>query len=138
MSDTTDLLDPNGDAAAHGTTCRRCGEPWPCPGTSSWEGRHFPSLIPNGAVVSTVGDLHRLINWAPRGNCPVVLDSAGVTWILFETEDGDAYAGTMECPDDGVPARYDLDDLPALRGPVRVLFNGDVTMLPSSMQGEDQ
>ncbi|MEU8226172.1 hypothetical protein [Kribbella sp. NPDC048915] len=87
--------------------------------------------------MSAVGDLHRLINWAPRGNCPAVLDSAGVSWILFETEDGDAYAGTMECPDDDLPDRYDLDDLPGVRGPLYVLFNGDLTVLPTSMRGEE-
>ncbi|WP_041289264.1 hypothetical protein [Kribbella flavida] len=73
--------------------------------------------------MATADDLDRLITWAP-GTCPVVLDAAGVAWILFWDEDGDYYAGTVECPDEGVPARCDVDDLPD-RGPLYVLFNGD-------------
>lgn len=122
---TMDEAHPDSHAATHGVTCRRCGQPWPCEASNSWEGRHFPSLIPNGAVVSTTEDLDRLISWAPHANCPVVLDTTGVAWILFATEDGDQYAGTIECPDDGTPARYDVEDLPADRGPLCVLFNGD-------------
>ncbi|TCM35124.1 hypothetical protein [Kribbella sp. VKM Ac-2568] len=124
-----DDVHPDSHAATHGAACRRCGLPWPCGGSSSWEGRHFPSLIPNGAVVTTSEDMYRLINWAPRANCPVVLDTTGVAWILFATEDGDTYAGTSECPDDGTPARYEVDDLPAERGPLYVLFNGDYDAL---------
>ncbi|GAB3812700.1 hypothetical protein [Kribbella italica] len=124
MYDTNEL-DPNSHAALHGVTCRRCGLPWPCEGSSSFEGRHFPSLLPNGVTVTTTDDLDRLVTWAPGATCPVVLDTTGVAWILFSTDDGDYYAGTIECPDNGTPARYDIEDLPADRGPLYVLFNGD-------------
>jgi hypothetical protein len=112
-----DQVHPDSHAATHGVTCRRCGLPWPCGGSGSWEGRHFPSLIPNGAVVTTAEDLNRLINWAPRANRPVVLDTTGIAWILFSTEDGDTYAATIACPDDDTPPKYEVDDLPAARAP---------------------
>jgi hypothetical protein len=121
----TENLDPNSHAAIHGVTCRRCGLPWPCDGSSSWEGRHFPSRIPNGAVVTTTDDLDRLVTWAPGATCSVVLDATGVAWILFADDDGDYYAGTIECPDNGTPDRYDIENLPADRGSLYVLFNGD-------------
>jgi hypothetical protein len=78
-----------------------------------------------GAVVWTEQDLDRLIWWAPGGRFPVVLDRAVTPWILYCTEDGDAYAVTVECPDTNTPGRYDLTELPAARGPLRVLFNGE-------------
>lgn len=124
-----DAVHPDSHAATHSVTCRRCGLPWPCKASSSWEGRHFPALIPNGAVVTTAEDLNRLINWAPRANCPVVLDTTGVAWILFSTEDGDTYATTSECRADDTRRRYEVDDLAAERGRLHVLFNGDYDAL---------
>ncbi|HET6294363.1 MAG TPA: hypothetical protein VFG33_13350 [Kribbella sp.] len=82
------------------------------------------SLIPNGTIVTTYDDLDRLVSWAPAGNLPVVLDSTHAPWLLFINEDGDGYAGSIACPDDGIPDRCDIEDLPD-RGPLRVVFNGD-------------
>jgi hypothetical protein len=122
----TDKLDSDSYAARHGVTCRICGAQWPCPGwTEDWlNGGHRPVLIPNGALVTTADDLDRLVSWSPGANTPVVIDRDAVAWLLFCTEDGDSYAGTIPCPDRGIPERLELDDLPE-RGPLRVVFNGD-------------
>jgi hypothetical protein len=114
-------IDPESHAARHGVTCRSCGNTWPCdnPGTD-----HAPSLIPNGAIVTTYDDLDRLVYWAPAANVPVVLDRDHTPWLLYSNEDGDGYAGTIPCPDDDIPARCSLEDLPD-RGPLTVVFNGD-------------
>lgn len=131
----TSEIDPNSHAAIHGVTCRRCDLPWPCAdplSSEKWDAGHTPDLIPNGAVVTTMDALERLIMWAPAARCPVVLDNFGVSWILFDDEDVRLYAGTIECPDDGTPGRFDLEDLPAERGPLRVLFNGDSQLLPQN------
>jgi hypothetical protein len=84
----------------------------------------FDPYLSGGSIVTTAEDLNRLISWAPRANCPVVLDTTGVAWILVSTVDGDTYAGTIESDED-TGARYEVDDLPAERGPLYVLFNGD-------------
>lgn len=121
-------INPASHAALHGVTCRGCGNAWPC--GSGLDDSHKPSLIPNGAIVTTYEDLDRLVCWAPGGHLPVVLDSGHTPWLLFIDEDGDGYAGTIPCPDDSIPARCDLEDLP-MRGPLCVVFNGDRTTKPS-------
>jgi hypothetical protein len=68
---------------------------------------------------------------------PVVIDCEGNPWILFATEDGDAYAATVPCPDDGIPARTDFDRLCA-RGPLRVVFNGDTSSKAWPSGGNEQ
>jgi hypothetical protein len=129
-----DVMDPEGHAAKHGVTCRNCGATWPCPNRSRAD--HTPSLIPNGATVTTYEDLDRLV-WC--GDLSVVLDRDRRPWMLFVTEDGDGYAATVACPDDDIPALYNLEDLPT-RGPLLVLFNGDHTTITASddSTGEDR
>ncbi|WP_433020000.1 hypothetical protein [Kribbella sp. CA-294648] len=122
---TMDDLHPDSHAARCGVTCRDCGQGWPCQDNNPSADEHRPSLVPVGAPVWTEQDLDRLIWWAPGGRCPVVLDRYATPWILYCTEDGDTYAVTVECPDNGAPGRYDLAGLLASRGPLRVLFNGD-------------
>jgi hypothetical protein len=115
--------DPASHAARFGVTCRTCHSGWPCEESSTPD--HWPNLIPNGATVTTYDDLDRLVYY---GNCTVVLDRDKTPWILFCNEDGDGYAATAPCPDDGIPAALDLEDLPD-RGPLLVVFNGDPNRL---------
>ncbi|MEU0093891.1 hypothetical protein [Kribbella sp. NPDC006257] len=119
-------MDPDGHAARHGVTCRNCSSRWPCANSTRTD--HTPSPIPTGATVTTYEDVDRLA-WDHA--MPVVLDRDHTPWMLFIDEDGDGYAGTIPCPDEGIPPLYDLQDLPA-RGPLYVLFNGDPTTLAAS------
>jgi len=125
----TNTTTPNTHPTPYPGSCRKCGDAWPCDDSSGWSGGHLPARIPVGAVVTTYEDLDRLISWAPGGNCPVVLDRHSTPWIIFANEDGDGFASTAECPDEGIPGLYPLDELP-LRGPLHVLFNGDRESLP--------
>jgi hypothetical protein len=79
--------------------------------------------IPNGTILTTPEQLYELVS---RALVPVVIDHAGTPWIVFETEDGDDYAVTVPCPDDNIPAHTDFDGL-CDRGPLRVVFNGDIS-----------
>lgn len=90
--------------------------------------------IPNGTFITTAAGLVRLIYSAPAANCPVVLDRYSNAWILFADEDDETHAATVECPDDGVPERYNIEALADDRGPLYVLFNGDYRALTGRQQ----
>lgn len=88
--------------------------------------------IPNGTLLTTYDELVELVSWALT---PVVIDAAGVPWIVFETDDGDDWAFTVPCPDDDISGRTDFDGL-CERGPLRVAFNGDFG--PNAWPGANQ
>lgn len=88
--------------------------------------------IPNGTLLTTYDELVELVSWAMT---PVVIDSAGTPWIVFETDDGDDWAFTVPCPDDGISGRTDFDGLYE-RGLLRVAFNGDFG--PNAWPGANQ
>ncbi|WP_328321850.1 hypothetical protein OHA70_25500 [Kribbella sp. NBC_00382] len=87
-------------------------------------GEAVTDKIPNGAVLTLVAELDRLV-WEADGTTPVLLDSNADVWVLYFTEEGDPYACTL--PIEGEPSTSHIVDLATVagHGPLRVLWNGD-------------
>ncbi|MEV8375133.1 hypothetical protein AB0P21_20515 [Kribbella sp. NPDC056861] len=121
---------PGEVAAPYVSTCRGCGSEWPCALGSTWAAGHEPTPIPPGTVLTTVEHVTTLIEWTLSGSAvAVVIDRHATPWLLFGNEAGGQYAVTVECPDDGVPPSYDAGSLAVDRGPLLLLFNGDLAAI---------
>lgn len=127
---------PNANTAPHNLTCRECGSSWPCHGDSGRIDDHEPNPIPTGAVLTTAEHVTTLIEWTIGGAVAVVIDRHATPWLLFANEDGDQFAVTVECPDDDLAPFYDPSALPADRGPLLLVFNGDASAVAGT--GMDQ
>jgi hypothetical protein len=88
--------------------------------------------IPIGAILTTEDQLEEVSTDALP---VVVVDRDGTPWIVFQNEDGDGFAITAECPDEGIPAQLGFWGL-CERGPLRVVFNGDTS--PEAWGGREQ
>ncbi|GAB2580379.1 hypothetical protein [Kribbella endophytica] len=79
--------------------------------------------IPIGTLITTFDQVEEL---STDTLSVVVIDRDGTLWIVFQNEDGDDFAITAECPDEGIPAQLGFWGL-CERGPLRVVFNGDTS-----------
>jgi hypothetical protein len=126
-----DTNTPGAVAAPYASTCRGCGREWPCAPGSTWAAGHEPTPIPVGTVLTTAEHVTTLIEWTLGGGAvAVVIDRQATPWLLFANEDGDQHAVTVECPDDRVPPAYDPGSLAVDRGPLLLLFNGELSAIP--------
>jgi hypothetical protein len=88
--------------------------------------------IPIGTVITTFAQVEELSTDALSA---VVIDRDGTPWIVFQNEDGDDFAVTVPCPDEGIPSQLSFEGL-CERGPLRVVFNGDIS--PEAWGDRDQ
>jgi hypothetical protein len=88
--------------------------------------------IPIGTVITTFEQVEELCGDILSA---VVIDRDGTPWIVFQNEDGDDFAVTVPCPDEGIPGQLGFWGL-CERGPLRVVFNGDTS--PETWGGREQ
>ncbi|MFI5712934.1 hypothetical protein [Kribbella sp. NPDC051620] len=125
-----DTNTPGAVGAPYVSTCRACGSEWPCAPGSAWAAGHEPFPIPPGAVLTTSEHVTTLIEWTLGAGVAVVIDRHATPWLLFVNEDGDQFAMTVECPDDELGPFCEPGALPVDRGPLLLLFDGELAAVP--------